>query len=113
MKINAKINKQVNESVANCRKVFEESTIEMLKMLGAKPTEEVKFFRTMILFQQDGKKSATLLADRIYYCEREGCTPFYMISMEKDHYTTSSFLSLSNLFLIYKEVRALVNTKQG
>lgn len=108
MKISRKINNRVNESVAECRKTFTDVTIELLKMLGTKPTQPVMFREMLILYQHKGNKTLTLIADRIYYCETEGGDPFYMISTDNDNFTTSTFLSLSNMQIIYNLVRWLV-----
>ena len=42
MKINPKINKRVNDSVAECRKVIVNATIELMKEIAEPGTVEVK-----------------------------------------------------------------------
>ena len=109
MRINAKMNKQVNESVADCRKVITEATIELLKKI-AKPGQDVFFDRTLILYQTKANVSETILFNNIAYADGRGGREFYIVSMGDDNRFCKSdvMLSLSNLMAIYDEVRALV-----
>ena len=109
MKINAKINKRVNESVADCRKVLTEATIELLKKI-ARPGDDVFFDRTLFLYQTKDNVSETILINNIVYSNGRGGQEFYIVSMGDDNRFCKSdiMLSLSNLQVIYEEVRKLV-----
>ena len=108
MKINPKINKRVNESMAECRKVLTEATIELLKTLKAKDSQGVVFGRVLILFQSNGNVSTTILADRIAYLDGRGDNPFYIVFMGDTGTASSLTLSISNMQIIYNEVRRVV-----
>ena len=106
MKINPKINKRVNESVADCRKVLTEATIELLKKI-AEPNQVVVFNRILILYPSNGNVTATVLADRIVF-EDKTSQPFYLVYMDDESTSSSYFLSLSNMQIIYDEVRRVI-----
>ena len=106
MKINPKINKRVNESVADCRKVLTEATIELLKKI-AEPNQDVVFNRILILYQSNGNVTNTVLADRIAF-EDKTSQPFYLVYMDDEPTSSSNFLSLSNMQIIYDEVRRVI-----
>ncbi len=109
MKINPKINKRVNDSVAECRKVLTDATIELLKKI-AEPGQDVLFDRTLIIHQKNKDFSETFIVDRIAYSGGRGDSEFYIISMEDgDEFCKSDImLSLSNLQVIYEEVRKII-----
>lgn len=109
MKINPKINKRVNDSVAECRKVLINTTIELLKKI-AEPGQDVLFDRTLIIHQTNKDFSETFIADRIAYSIGRSDSEFYIISMEdEDEFCKSDImLSLSNLQVIYEEVRKII-----
>lgn len=121
MKINAKINKRVNESVADCRRVITEATVELLKKLGLQEWETVSTGKTLILYQTDKNgNSDTILVNRISYStDRSGQTNVDTAFGCDDNFQfcrTSRFdsvtgISLSNLEVIYNEVRRLVREK--
>ena len=108
MKINSKINKRVNESVAECHKVLVDAIIELLKQIGAKDGQDVLFRKILFLYESFNNTTETKLADRIAYCKREGHTPYIIISMGSDCTASDAYLSLSSLELIYNEVRKIV-----
>ena len=108
MKINAKINKKVNESVAECRKVIVDATIELLKSIGAESGQDVVFSKTLFLYQHKENTIETILADRIAWCDGRGDQSFYMIEMDGKMYTSNGMLSLSSLMVVYKEVKNVV-----
>ena len=107
MKINSKINKRVNESVADCRKAITEATIELLKMI-AEPGQEVVFGKVLFMHNFKGGNSETWLADRISYCDGRGDNDFFITNMDDDFPASSFFISLDNLIRIYEEVRKVV-----
>ena len=109
MKINQKINKRVKESMEECRKQIVSATIELLKAIGAEPNKPVALYQTLILYQQVGKNTQTVLANQIVYDEKN--EPFFIVSMGDDYFFSSPFISLSNLYVIYKEVRGLVSAE--
>ena len=107
MKINPKINKKVTESVADCRKVLTDATIDLLRMI-AEPAQDVMFGKTLIMFQRyNDKTTETVLAGSIAYMDGRGGDDFYIYRLG-EKYGSSIFLSLDNLRLIYNEVRKLV-----
>lgn len=112
MKIKSSIGKNVSTAVQNCREVLVTETINLLKTMGVEPGQDVLLNRMLILFQTkpDGT-SETIVCDRIAYAGREGSTPYYIVSMGKDEYApyrSDLFLSLTNLQVIYEEVRRVV-----
>ena len=109
MKINSKINKRVNESVAECRRVITEATIELLKSIGAEDGQETSFENTLILFQSKGNTTETIVCNMITY--NEICSNPYLIVRQGDSYHSSYFLSIGSLFAIYDSVRAVVRSK--
>jgi hypothetical protein len=111
MKINPKINKQVAESVAECRKVIIGATIELLKSIGADSGQDVTFKKTLFLFQHNGNTTETIIADRIMWCDGRGDKPFYMLEMDGSMHKSDMMLSLSNLMTVYKEVRNVVRAE--
>lgn len=111
MKINSKINKRVNESVAECRRVITEATIELLKKTGAASGEDVPFGKVMIFFQMRNGQSETIVCDSIIYSESEGNDSFFALYMGGKAQMTSSMLSLSNLQYVYNEILKLVRAK--
>ena len=108
MKINAKINKKVNDSVADCRRVIVDATIDLLKSIGAESGENVSFSKTLFLYQHKDNSTETILADRIAWCDGRGDQSFYMIEMDGKMYTSDIMLSLSSLMIVYKEVKKVV-----
>ena len=107
MKNYSKINKRVNDSMANCRKVLTESTIELLKMLGTENEQDVEFDHILFMHSSKGNVNETTLVDRIAYCDVRA-TPFYMVSCGQKFYESSSFLSIDKMFAIFEEVKRLV-----
>ena len=108
MKINPKINKQVNDSVAECRKVIVEATISLLKSIGAESGQDVMFPKTLFLFQHKENTTETIVADRIAWCDGRGDKSFYMLEMDGKMNTSDMMLSLSSLMIVYKEVKEVV-----
>lgn len=107
MKINPKINKRVNESVAECRKVIVNATIELMKKI-AEPGQEVFFDKILIMHHFKGGNSETWLADRISYGNGRGGNDFFITNLGDDYPASSFFLSLDHLQTIYNEVRKIV-----
>ena len=111
MKINSKINKRVNESVAECRKAITESTIELLKKLGAEVGQDVVFRHTLILHNFKNETSETILADRIAYMDSRNGSQFYVTQFNDEYWGSSYFLSIDNMLRIYNEVKRLVRSE--
>lgn len=110
MKINSKINKRVNESVAECRRVITEATIELLKKI-AEPAQDVAFDNILIMHQRyNSKTTETFLASRIAYMDGRGGDGFYIFRIG-ERCGSSLFLSLDNLMLIYNEVKKVVKAE--
>ena len=110
MKINPKINKRVNESVADCRKVITDATIELLKMI-AEPAQDVVFDSVLIMHQRyNSRATETILANEIAYMDGRGGDGFYIIRMG-ERCRSSLFLSLDSLLLIYNEVKKVVQAE--
>lgn len=111
MKINSKINKRVNESVAECRRVITEATIELLKKLGAEAVQDVVFRHTLILHNFENETSETILADRIAYMDSGNGSQFYYTQFNDEYWGSSCFLSIDNMLRIYDEVKCLVRSE--
>lgn len=110
MKIYAKINKRVNESVAECRKVIVEATIELMRKI-AEPGQDVVFNKILIMHQRNSANTTeTLLADRIAYMDGRDGNSYYVFRMG-DKYGSNIFVSLDNLMLIYNEVKKVVEAE--
>lgn len=109
MKNYSKINKRVNDSMANCRKVLTESTIELLKMLGTESEQDVDFGHILFMHSSKGNVNETTLVDRIAYCDegRED-NPFYLVYFGDRCCQSSFFLSIDKMFAIFEEVKRLV-----
>ena len=108
MRINPKINKRVNESVAECRKVLIDATIDLLKQIDANRGEDVLFGKILIFFQMNKNVSETITCDRIAYCESNNDNNFFLLYLNDKPQKNSYMISLSNLQYIYNEVRRLV-----
>lgn len=111
MKINPKINKRVNDSVADCRKVITEATIDLLKKLGVEVGQDVVFRHTLILHNFKNETSETILADRIAYMDSRNGSQFYVTQFNDEYWGSSCFLSIDNMLRIYDEVRRLVRSE--
>ena len=111
MKINSKINKRVNESVAECRRVITDATIELLKKTGAAIGEDVPFGKVLIFFQMRNGQSETIVCDSILYSESEGNDSFFILYFGDKPAKNSAMLSLSNLQYVYNEIVKLVRAK--
>lgn len=111
MKIKPSVNNNVNAAIENCRKVIVNETIGLLKQLGAETGQDVLFKKTLILFQtKPNGTSETILCDRVTYEDRTA-SPLLLVSMGAETYTpysSSHYMSLSNLEAIYNEVRRVV-----
>ncbi len=107
MKINQKITKQVNDSVAECRKVLINSTFMLLTHIGNSGTNVVVFDKILFLFQTKNNISETIIADRIEY-NMEHSIDYYFVSLNGEMAHSSCELSLSNLQIIYEEVRKMM-----
>ena len=107
MKINPEIKKRVNESVAECRKVIVEATIELMRKI-AEPGQDIVFNKILIMHQRNSANTTeTFLADRIAYMDGRDGNSYYVFRME-DKYGSNIFVSLDNLMLIYNEVKKVV-----
>ena len=112
MRINPNINKQVKQSMADCRESLIKATIILLHhYLGAESGEDVSLGKTLVLHQENSNHTTeTVVCSFIAYCASNG-NPFLMVSMGKDcpvPYRSSHFLSISNLAIIYDTVRSVV-----
>jgi len=107
MKINPKINKRVNESVADCRKVLTNATIDLLKMI-AEQGQDVVFGKILIMHHFKGGNSETWLADRIAYASGKNGNDFFITALGDDYPASSAFISLDNMQIIYDEVRRII-----
>ena len=108
MKIKTKTNKRVNNAVAECRKAITESTIELLKQLGAEVGQDVVFHHTLILHNFKNETGETILADRIAYMDSRNGSQFYVTQFNDEYWGSSCFLSIDNMLRIYDEVKRLV-----
>lgn len=108
MKIKTKTNKRVNNAVAECRNAITESTIELLKQLGAEVGQDVVFRHTLILHNFKYETSETILADRIAYMDSRNGSQFYVTQFNDEYWGSSCFLSIDNMLRIYDEVKRLV-----
>lgn len=110
MKIKSSINKNVTEAVDNCRKIIVNETINLLKQMGVKAGQDVFFGRTLFLYQTKDNVSNITLVNNIAYGDRQGCDGYYIVSMIDDERFCKSdiMLSISNLQIIYEEVKKVV-----
>jgi hypothetical protein len=108
MKVNPKITKQVNDSVAECREMIKNAIVILLKQIGAGNSDVVVFNRVLFLFQAKNNVSETILADRIMWGTGVDKVDYLITSLDDKFATTDCQLSLSNLQAIYDEVLNLV-----
>lgn len=114
MKIKPSINKNVTMAVENCHEVIVNETINLLKLIGAERGKDVPLRRVLFLFQHNGNVTETVICSSIAYCD-SGSTGYYLLSMGSENhypYQSSDYLSLSNLLIIYEEVRRVVREYQ-
>lgn len=121
MKIKPSVNRNVNTAVTACREVIEKETIGLLKMLGLSEWEDLQLGRVMFLYQpQAGGQSETLLVNRVsYHKDRDGTmhvgTSFYsdgkFSCCRTSRYDSLTGLSLSNLLLVFEEVKKSVRKR--
>ena len=110
MKINPKINKRVNDSVAECRKVIIEATIELLKSIGAECGEDVSLGKMLFLYQNRGNTTKTAVCNMISY--EDGCgNPYYLVAKGDGPHNISFLMSFDNLLVIYDAVKAVVRSE--
>ncbi len=109
MKINPKINKRVNESVAKCRRVLTDAIIEQLKSIGAKNGQDVSFGKMLFMFQSKGNTTETIICNTIAYEDR--CSNPYLIVRQGDSYHSSDFMSIDSLLVVFNAVKAVVRSE--
>lgn len=109
MKINSKINKRVNESVAECRKVLTDAIIELLKSIGAENGQDVSFGKMLFMYQSKGNTTETIICNMIAYEDR--CSNPYLIVRQGDSYHSSYFMSIDSLLVIFDAVKAVVRSE--
>ena len=108
MKINSKINKQVNEAVFKCRISIIEATIQLLKQIGTGHEQDVMLDHPLVLFQREKNGTMrTLILESVSYCETDSYFPYLVLSFD-GIYHTSYHMSLTSLQTIYEEVRKVV-----
>lgn len=111
MKINPKINKRVNESVAECRRVLTDAIIELLKSIGAENGQDVSLGKMLFMYQSKGNTTETIICDMIAY-EDIYSNPYpYIVVRHDDEYHSSSFLSIDSLLVIFDAVKAVVRSE--
>ena len=108
MKIKPAINKRVNNAVADCRQTLVDATVELLKSSGTEVTQDVIFTKTLYLYEHKGNTTETVVVDRIFINSSREDHPYYLVSLGNDNIQSSLFLSLTNLQIIYNEVRKVV-----
>lgn len=109
MKINPKINKRVNESVAECRKVLTDAIIELLKSIGVENRQDVSLGKMLFMYQSKGNTTETIICDMIAYEDR-CCNPYLIVSQD-DSCHSSYFLSIDSLLVIFDAVKAVVRSE--
>ena len=109
MKINSKINKRVNESVAECHKVLTDAIIELLKSIGAENGQDVSLGKMLFMYQSKGNTTETIICNMIAYEER-GSNPF-LIVRQGDSYYGSYFMSIDSLLVVFDAVKAVVRSE--
>ena len=110
MKINPKINKQVNNAVSECKKVIVVSIVELMKSIGVESGQDLSLENTLILFENNKGVTKTILCDKIAYQDINRCDPF-LIGSKGETAFSSSFCSVDNLLSIYDAVRKIVRAK--
>jgi hypothetical protein len=108
MKISAKHKKRVNDAIKNLRETLITETIELMKSLGAEPSQPVVFDKTIVMHTETAKGIQTTIFDRVSY--NRGIAPFLLVENDGESYQTSTFMSTANLERLYKEVYALAKT---
>ena len=108
MKVNPKITKQVNDSVAECHEMIKNAIIILLKQIGAKKGDVVVFDRILFLYQTKDNVSETILADRIMWDTSARGIDYLITSLDNKMAAIDRQLTLSNLFAIYNEVLKVV-----
>ena len=109
MKINPKINKRVNESVAECRKVLTDAIIELLKSIGVENRQDVSLGKMLFMYQSKGNTTETIICDMIAYEDR-CCNPYLIVS-QGDSCHSSDFLAIDRLLVIFDAVKAVVRSE--
>ncbi len=109
MKINPKINKRVNESEAEFRKVLVDAIIELLKSIGAERRQDVSLGKMLFMFQNKGNTTETIICDMIAYEDR--CSNPFLIISQGDSCHSSYLLSIDSLLVIFDAVKAVVRSE--
>lgn len=111
MKIKPIVNKNVTSAVENCHKVIVRETIGLLKQMGVESGQDVLFGKMLFLYQHNGNKTETVICDRIAYLDNRSGIGYICVSAGRDNSVrpvSDIFLSISNLRVIYEEVRRVV-----
>lgn len=108
MKIKTSIGKNVTAAMANCREVLVQETINLLKLIGAEPGQDVLLGKMLFLYQRKDNTTETVVCDRIAYMDGRGGSPFYIVSMNDEMCQSSIFQSIDSLQAIYEAVRKVV-----
>jgi hypothetical protein len=109
MKINPRINKRVNESVTECRRVITNAIIELLKSIDVENGQETYLGKTLFLFQSKGNTTETIICNMIAYEDRS-CNP-YLIVRHGDTNHSSLFMAIDSLLVIFDAVKAVVRSE--
>ncbi len=106
MKISQGISKNVNNARRNYRNVLIESIIVLAKKLGAKNGDLVLITeKDLIIHQQEGDKTKSYVVNQIAFSDDTSIIGFYH---DCEMRLTSPFISISNLEIIYNEIRKAV-----
>lgn len=108
MKIKSSIGKNVTVAVGNCREVLVQQTIELLKMMGVEPGQDMLLKDILFLYQRKGNMTETVVCDRIAYSIGRTGTVFYIVNMDGDMCRSDVFMSIDSLLAVYEAVRKVV-----
>ena len=121
MRIRKSITKGVEDAKANLRRELTEATIALMKQIGADRGSDVMFGSMVMLTQtritgddeevRSNVKTRTLLADGISYNDEgreRGNTPYYVLRYNGHWCTSSPYLDLAELTLVYEAMRQVV-----
>lgn len=107
MKIHSTIGIKVLRAEEDYRKALVNATIELIKMIGAESGQDVAFNSNIYLFENKKNSSSVHVADMIGYCDNKN-NPYYIVYLNGEAVTSSTFLSTDNMKIIYNAVREVV-----
>ncbi len=112
MKISPKINKRVNKSVAECRRVLTDAIIELSKSIGAENGQDISINPVPVVIpkiEHHGRITyETRVFNTIAYEDNRQGYQYFMVSGEYGAIETSTFMPVDGILAVYDSLKKTV-----